>query len=87
MTLLCLDHIWQELTNSIPMADEVDLEDLVKVGISSLGDEVCPANACVVAQYRDCTMLFLDLVGNLFDAGRGCDVSLVIEDLASCEDC
>lgn len=84
VSLLRLDHVWQELSHSVPMADQVDLEDLLEVSIRSLCDEVCSANACIVVEDGDCSMLFLDLVCDLLNTGGRCDIALVEEDLASC---
>lgn len=50
MALLGLNHVWQELSDSVPVTDEVDLEDFVEVGICGLSDEVSSADTSIVAQ-------------------------------------
>jgi hypothetical protein len=84
VTLLRLDHTRQELADGVPVADAVDLEDLVEVGIGDFSDEVGATDAGVVAEDGGGAVLGLDLVGDLFDAGRGGDVALVEEDFAGC---
>jgi len=69
MALLRLDHVRQKLADGVPVADAVDLEDLVEVGVGDLGDEVGAADAGIVAEDRGGAVLGLDLVGDFFDAG------------------
>jgi hypothetical protein len=85
MTLLGLDHVGEEFADGVPVADAVDLEDLVEVGIADFGDEVGATDTGVVAEDSGGAVLGLDLVGDLLDAGGGGDVALVEEDLAGCK--
>ena len=84
MTLLGLDHVGEEFADGVPVADAVDLEDLVEVGVADFGDEVGAADAGVVAEDRGGAVLGLDLVGDFFDAGGRGHVALVEEDFAGC---
>ncbi|KAB8349495.1 hypothetical protein FH972_023521 [Carpinus fangiana] len=70
VALLALDHVGQELAHGVPVGDQVDVEDLLKVGIGHVDDVEGLADAGVVDQDRGGADLLTDALGNLVHVGR-----------------
>lgn len=85
MALLARDHSREEFLDRVPVADEVDVEDLLEVLVGDIEDAERPANAGVVDENGRVAELGLDLVGDLGDAGGLCNVALVEVDVGDCE--
>lgn len=84
VALLAADHARQELAHSVPMRDEVDVEDLLQVGIGHVDDVVCLTNAGIVDEDGGGTEVLLDARCNImYSLGFG-NVAFVVRDVGDC---
>lgn len=77
VTLLVLDHIGQESLSGVPVADQVDLEDLVEEVGGHVDNIEGLANTGVVEKDGWCAQVSLDPCGDLVYVLRAGDIALV----------